>query len=310
MRHNQNRRSRGRSRKGPNPLTRSYESNGPDVKVRGTAMHIAEKYMTLARDALSSGDNVAAENYLQHAEHYNRIVAAAQAQLQQSQPQQFRDAEDMDDDDRMLNGRGRDRFGFYTDADQDDGPDDRFDQGPGPDEGDRGPQRNAQRPEYREQRSDGSPDRFGGDRPRRDNREQRDNRDNREQRDFQRPDRFGDRQRQDYREQRGEGGFGGDRPRQDRAPRYGAPAESHSGEGRPVEEHEATAQLRPEVVPEPRAEAEHLEPQPVVETGIADEPAPKPRRRRTPKAAKNGAEDAGDAEKTRDGEAALAPFAD
>ncbi len=43
-------------------------------------MHIAEKYMSLARDAMSSGDSVAAENYLQHAEHYNRIIMAAQAQ--------------------------------------------------------------------------------------------------------------------------------------------------------------------------------------------------------------------------------------
>ena len=88
MRHNQNCRSRGRNnRKGPNPLTRSFESNGPDVKVRGTAAHVADKYMTLARDAQSSGDPVSAENYLQHAEHYNRIVMAAQAAFQQSQPQ-------------------------------------------------------------------------------------------------------------------------------------------------------------------------------------------------------------------------------
>ncbi len=43
-------------------------------------MHIAEKYTTLARDAMSSGDSVAAENYLQHAEHYNRIILAAQLQ--------------------------------------------------------------------------------------------------------------------------------------------------------------------------------------------------------------------------------------
>ena len=43
-------------------------------------MHIAEKYASLARDAMSSGDTVAAENYLQHAEHYNRIILAAQAQ--------------------------------------------------------------------------------------------------------------------------------------------------------------------------------------------------------------------------------------
>lgn len=67
--------------KGPNPLTRSYESNGPDVKIRGTAQHIADKYAQLARDAQASGDPVAAENYLQHAEHYYRIIAAAQEQF-------------------------------------------------------------------------------------------------------------------------------------------------------------------------------------------------------------------------------------
>ena len=75
----QNRRGRGRNnvnaqRKGQNPLTRSFESNGPDVKLRGTPAHIAEKYISLARDALSAGDPVLAENYLQHAEHYNRII--------------------------------------------------------------------------------------------------------------------------------------------------------------------------------------------------------------------------------------------
>ncbi|MGI9353109.1 MAG: DUF4167 domain-containing protein [Rhizobiaceae bacterium] len=73
-------RSRGRNRKPQNPMSRNYESNGPDVKIRGNAAHIADKYSTLARDALSNGDTVMAENYLQHAEHYNRIIAAAQAQ--------------------------------------------------------------------------------------------------------------------------------------------------------------------------------------------------------------------------------------
>jgi uncharacterized protein DUF4167 len=77
----QNRRGRGRGRKPQNPLARNYESNGPDVKIRGTAAHIAEKYMSLARDALSIGDLVTAESYLQHAEHYNRIIMAAQSQL-------------------------------------------------------------------------------------------------------------------------------------------------------------------------------------------------------------------------------------
>lgn len=76
----QNRRGRGRGRKPQNPLARNYESNGPDVKIRGTAAHVAEKYMSLARDALASGDTIAAESYLQHAEHYNRIIMAAHSQ--------------------------------------------------------------------------------------------------------------------------------------------------------------------------------------------------------------------------------------
>ncbi len=77
----QSRRGRNRGgRKPQNSISRNYESSGPDVKIRGTAMHIAEKYSSLARDAHSSGDSVAAENYLQHAEHYNRIILAAQAQ--------------------------------------------------------------------------------------------------------------------------------------------------------------------------------------------------------------------------------------
>jgi len=88
-----NNRSRGRGgRKGPNPLTRSYESNGPDVKVRGTAQHIAEKYLSLARDALSAGDGVAAEAYFQHAEHYNRIIMAARAQQNAAREEERRNA--------------------------------------------------------------------------------------------------------------------------------------------------------------------------------------------------------------------------
>ena len=78
---------RGRGRKQPNPMSRNFESNGPDVKIRGNAAHVAEKYMTLARDAASSGDRVMAENYLQHAEHYNRIVSAAAANSSRNEEQ-------------------------------------------------------------------------------------------------------------------------------------------------------------------------------------------------------------------------------
>lgn len=56
---------------------RSMESNGPNVKLRGTAVQVYDKYQGLARDATSSGDRVAAENYFQHAEHYFRIMNIA-----------------------------------------------------------------------------------------------------------------------------------------------------------------------------------------------------------------------------------------
>lgn len=71
-------RSRGRGRRQQNPVNRSYDSNGPDVRVRGTASQVFDKYQTLARDAMSAGDRVMSENYLQHAEHYYRIVLSHQ----------------------------------------------------------------------------------------------------------------------------------------------------------------------------------------------------------------------------------------
>lgn len=84
-RNNNNNNNNNNNRRGQNPMTRVFESNGPDIKIRGTASHIAEKYLQLARDARSSGDPVAAENYYQHAEHYFRLIAAAQEQFRQNQ---------------------------------------------------------------------------------------------------------------------------------------------------------------------------------------------------------------------------------
>ncbi len=87
MRNRNNNNNNNNNRRGQNPMTRVFESNGPDIKIRGTASHVAEKYVQLARDARSSGDPVAAENYYQHAEHYFRLIAAAQEQFRQNQPQ-------------------------------------------------------------------------------------------------------------------------------------------------------------------------------------------------------------------------------
>jgi len=108
-----------------NNLNRSMESNGPDVRIRGTASHIAEKYQQLARDAQSSGDSVAAESYWQHAEHYNRLIAVAQAaQAQQREEQQARQAaegESSDErgegDENNNRGRGRGRRNRHQDND-------------------------------------------------------------------------------------------------------------------------------------------------------------------------------------------------
>ena len=93
-----NRRSGGGQSGGQsNNPNRSFDSNGPEgIKVRGNAQTVYERYQQLARDATSSGDRILAENYLQHAEHYNRVIMAAQSQMQ---VQQVRDARDDDQDD-------------------------------------------------------------------------------------------------------------------------------------------------------------------------------------------------------------------
>jgi hypothetical protein len=71
------------------PLNRNhvFDSNGPDVRVRGTAQQLFEKYLQLGRDATSGGDRVTAESYFQHAEHYFRILNAINQAAQQNQQQ-------------------------------------------------------------------------------------------------------------------------------------------------------------------------------------------------------------------------------
>jgi hypothetical protein len=108
---NNNNNSNNNNRRGQNPMTRVFESNGPDIKIRGTASHVAEKYVQLARDARSSGDPVAAENYYQHAEHYFRLIAAAQEQFRQNQPQPRTEnempPEDADDESESFSNFGQ-----------------------------------------------------------------------------------------------------------------------------------------------------------------------------------------------------------
>ena len=64
------------NRRGFQSKNRVFDSNGPEVRIRGTAFQIVDKYSALAKDAHSAGDRVLAESYLQHAEHYQRMVNA------------------------------------------------------------------------------------------------------------------------------------------------------------------------------------------------------------------------------------------
>jgi hypothetical protein len=120
-------RSRGRNRRSGgntsnanhNNPNRHYESVGPDVKIRGSAQQVLEKYQQYARDAHTSGDRVLSEAYFQFAEHYQRIVAkqAEAKERQQPQPQQRGGRDDRDN--RRDNRSGDSDDDSSSDADQD-----------------------------------------------------------------------------------------------------------------------------------------------------------------------------------------------
>jgi hypothetical protein len=277
-------RGRNRGSKGPNPLTRAYESNGPDVKVRGTAQHIVEKYSQLARDAQSSGDPVAAEAYLQHAEHYIRIILTAQEQLRQQYGTTFQRPFDDEEDGEEDNGNGYpagfgssersvglpapgdDDFGsqpqpftgnYEPRGGNDEGRRERFDRGPRPERGDR-PER-----QDRGERFDRGPRADRPDRP--------DYRPERQDRPDQRPERA-DRPDRGDRPDRRERYRGGER---DYAARDGQPREPRPERVEISAESEAPAPApRREERPEPRREPRReRRPEPAEDTGAAGLPA-------------------------------------
>jgi hypothetical protein len=217
---------------------RAFDSNGPDnVKVRGAAQHIFEKYQQLARDAGSAGDRVLAENYLQHAEHYFRVLRAMQPQRPVSEimgRDQFVSGYDIDFEDEGQNGDES------AEAEAEGAADGRRD---GQWQRDERPREDRQQQgDYRQRDDRQRDDRPRDDRPRddrpRDDRQQRDDyrprddrpqgeyrqRDDRPQGDRQQGDRYqGDRQNQGDRNQgdRNQGDRQGGRyPRDDRQGRY------------------------------------------------------------------------------------------
>ena len=205
---------------------RAFESNGPDnVKIRGAAQHVFEKYQQLARDALTAGDRVLGESYQQHAEHYFRVLRAVQPQ---------RPASDI---------IGRDSFtsGIDIDFEDENGEPETAQETPEASEGDRGEWRQDNgnnnggnryegRRDDRQQRDRGYNNNNGGN----GNGEQR-SRDDRPRDDRQRDDRQRDDRPRDERPRE-------DRPRDDRPrderPRDDRPRDDRPREDRPREERQ------------------------------------------------------------------------
>lgn len=109
-----NRRSGGNNQSNFSNPNRHYESVGPDVKIRGSAQQVLEKYQQYARDAYTSGDRILSEAYFQFAEHYQRIVAKQQ-EVRQPQQGNFQNRGGRDDRDNRPGGNDRDNRGDAQD---------------------------------------------------------------------------------------------------------------------------------------------------------------------------------------------------
>ena len=233
-------RQRGRNRGGGNSggkpqqqnANRAFDSNGPEgSKVRGNAQHVFEKYQQLARDATSAGDRVLAENYLQHAEHYFRVVRAMQPQRPASEilgRDQFTSGFDIDFEDES--GAQAQQIADAENANNtyNDGAEGETDARSGGWREDRPQRDDRPRDRYRDDRQGGDRQGQGSDRPREDRQGN-----DRQGGDRYRDDRpFNDRQGADRQTQ------GNDRPREDR------PREDRPREDRPREDRQANDRPR------------------------------------------------------------------
>jgi hypothetical protein len=265
-------RQRGRNRGGggnkpqQHNANRAFDSNGPDgVKVRGNAQHVFEKYQQLARDATSSSDRVLAENYLQHAEHYFRLLRAMQPQRSPSE---------------IL---GRDQVSSGLDIDFED---------------ESGQQQVSDAPEGGDNESDNDSDRNGRDRDQNRDQNRRDDRsrDDRSRDDRPRDDQSrDDRPRDDARPPRRERWRDRDENRRERSDRSERPerdplaivepqaaplvAETPAPDGPMLRDAEGGASEAPAFLQAPRAAEPKAE---------GEEPVRKPRRRRAPRSFEGG----------------------
>ena len=95
-----------------NHPNRTLESNGPDIKIRGSASHLYEKYVQLSRDASTSGDRVLSESYAQYAEHYYRMLRAMQPQTPVYEPARFGQDLDYENEEGGEDGEGAEGGAF------------------------------------------------------------------------------------------------------------------------------------------------------------------------------------------------------
>ena len=94
-----------------NVINRVFDSSGPEGRVRGTPQQIIDKYQSLASDAMLAGDRIAHENFLQHSEHYSRLLVVAQKELDAKKEQQQKQHEN-----RSINNTGKEEQQLDTTA--------------------------------------------------------------------------------------------------------------------------------------------------------------------------------------------------
>ena len=308
-------RQRGRNRGGgggsggggkpqPQNANRAFDSNGPEgVKVRGNAQHVFEKYQQLARDANASGDRVLGENYLQHAEHYFRLLRAMQPTRPASEilgRDHFSSGFDIDFEDEGVQAQAEAADEAAAEASE-----------AGEAAGGEQPRWQGDRPrDDRQQRDDRPQARDRDDRPRderpRDERPRDDRpRDDRPRDDRPRDDRpreprgerFEGRRDDQPRDQNREGGGRRDRwrDRDDRAPRADRPEREPIAAVEPQAQPAVTAPERPSPVLRDSEGGESHAPAflqntaaPRPEAASDEEPARKPRRRRAPRSFDGG----------------------
>lgn len=131
-------RGNGRGGRKHNPRQNVFDSNGPDVRIRGTAQQVLEKYLSLAREASANGDHISAEGYFQHAEHYFRVHQAMMDNADGGRNRRRQDGQEdsggqhdrgngseRDDDERYQHAGNANSNGNGRDHDDNDGDDDR-----------------------------------------------------------------------------------------------------------------------------------------------------------------------------------------